>query len=50
MARLESDKVEQALRECLNRVAQGKAGARCESMRLLAESLMNASELAGNPS
>ena len=27
-----------ALRECLNRIAQGKARARCESMRLLAES------------
>jgi hypothetical protein len=38
------------LRMRLKRVAHEKEGAKCESMRLLAESLMNASELAGNPS
>jgi hypothetical protein len=38
------------LRACLRRMVHGKGGAKCESMRLLAESLMNASELAGNPS
>ena len=42
--------VQTVLRECKDREAQGKAGARSESMRRLAESMMNASELCGKPS
>src|SRR5712672_4061808 len=39
-----------SLRECQLSTVAGKAGARWESMRLLAESLMKASLLSGRPS
>src|SRR5947207_8672436 len=42
--------VRHLLRACQLSTAAGKAGARWESMRLLAESLMKASLLSGRPS